>query len=114
MPLLLSLLLLLLAVPASSQAGPVSYTARISNLLLYEDGDLVYVYLEGGAQGRPSCAGANGDYLSFSMKRPRAKEYLAALMLAFAQGRQITVRTDGACTDQPMSDTLRYFTIHKE
>jgi hypothetical protein len=98
----------------ATHAWPGAFTARISNLLLYETGDLVYIYVEGGTQQRPACAGSNGDYLSFSMARPRARQYLAALMLAFATGKSVTFVTNGACVDQNVSDTLWFFQINKE
>ena len=93
-----------------AQAG--QFTAKIAAILLYEDGNLVYVYPEGGVRSPPACHGANGDYTSFSMTRPRAKEYLAALLLAQAAGKSVTFHTRGSCFDQSMSETLQYFTIH--
>lgn len=101
-------------VSGQATSAPAVYTARISNLLFYEGGDLVYIYLEGGTQQRPACAGSNGDYISFKMNRPRAKEYLAGLMLAFATSKSVTFRTEGACIDQAVSDTLTYFTINNQ
>jgi hypothetical protein len=79
--------------------------------LLYEDGNLVYVYPVGGVKSPPACHGANGDYTSFSMTRPRAKEYLAALLLAHAAGKTVNFWTAGGCLDQSVSDTLRYFSL---
>lgn len=113
---LLHVTLAFLALCATGHAtsAPAVYTARISNLLLYEGGDLVYIYVEGGTQQRPACAGSNGDYISFKMNRPRAKEYLAGLMLAFATSKSVTFRTEGACIDQAVSDTLTYFTINSQ
>ena len=96
----------------SSEARNPVYTAKISNILFYEGGDLIYVYLEGGTQSKPACAGGNGDYLSFSMKRPRAKEYLAGLMMAFSTGKSVTFTTYGACVDQSVSDTIVYFSVN--
>lgn len=88
-----------------------NFTARISSILFWEQGDLIYIYVEGGSQGRPACAGRNGDYISFSMKRPRAKEYLSGLMFAYAAGKSVTFYTEGACIDQSYSDTLSYFSV---
>jgi hypothetical protein len=87
--------------------------AKISNILLYEGGNLVYVYLEGGVQNPPACHGANGDYLSFKMDRPMAKEYLSALMMAFAADKKVFFRTERNCVDQSVSDTIQYFRIDK-
>lgn len=103
------------ALAASFLAGTASassFTATIDSILLYEDGNIVYVYPKGGVVAPPACHGSNGDYTSFSMNRPRAKEYLAALLMAHATGKSVTFRTAGACVDQGASDTLRYFTVH--
>lgn len=94
-----------------SSAFAGTYTARITSILFYEQGDLIYIYVEGGTQMRPSCAGGNGDYISFSMKRPRAKEYIAGLMLAYSTGKPVQFTTTGSCVDQNVSDTLYYFAI---
>lgn len=95
-----------------SPATAAEFTAKISSLLFYEQGDLVYIYVEGGTRDRPACAGSNGDYLSFSMRRPRAKEYIAGLMFAFGAGKPVRFTTYSACTDQTVSDTLMYYAIH--
>ena len=108
----LSLISFLGSFVLADAACAAAFTARISNLLLWEGGNLVYIYVEGGTQGRPACAGSNGDYLSFSMARPRAREYLAALMLAFAASKSVTFVTAGACIDQSVSDTLSYFQVN--
>lgn len=42
-------------------------TAKIEKILMYEGGNLVYIYPVGGVQNKPACHGYNGDYLSFSM-----------------------------------------------
>ena len=76
-----------------------------------EGGNLVYIYPVGGVQNKPDCHGSNGDYLSFSMARPMAKEYLSVLMMAFAMQKTVTFRTYRACVDQPVSDTIMYFTV---
>lgn len=96
---------------SSAYAG--YYTAKISNILFYDEGDLVYIYFVGGTQQRPPCADlSNGDYISFKMSRTRSKEYISGLLLAFSTGRTVTVATRGECIDQSNSDTLRYFTIN--
>lgn len=95
-------------------AGSVSahtFAAKISSILLYEDGDLVYVYPEGGVVNPPSCHGSNGNYMSFKMSRPRAKEYLSALLAAQMAQKTVVFTTAGQCIDQSVSDTLRYFSI---
>ncbi|MBT9495573.1 MAG: hypothetical protein IV107_25155 [Paucibacter sp.] len=96
---------------APTLSSAALFTGKISGILLYESGDLVYVFVEGGTQGKPACAGSNGDYLSYSLKRPRAKEYLSGLMMAFATGKLVEFRTEGACVDQSVSDTITYFYI---
>jgi hypothetical protein len=69
------------------------------------------VYPKGGVQNPPPCHGSNGDYLSFKMDRPMAKEYLSVLMMAFAANKTVWFRTDGACNDQSVSETIRYFKV---
>lgn len=86
-------------------------TAKIEKILMYEGGNLIYIYPVGGVQNKPACHGSNGDYLSYSMARPMAKEYLSMLMLAFAAQKTVEFRTEGACVDQSVSDTIRYFTV---
>jgi hypothetical protein len=86
-------------------------TAKIDKILLFEEGNLVYIYPAGGVKNKPACHGSNGDYLSFSMARPMAKEYLSVLMMAFAMQKKVSFRTYRDCIDQPMSDTVKYFTV---
>jgi len=81
--------------------------ATIQRILLVEDSNLVYVYPTGGVVGAPSCHGSNGDYLSFSMSRPMAKQYLAAQ----ARGATVGFRGKDVCEDQSMSETLLYFWV---
>ncbi|MCO7226713.1 hypothetical protein [Pleionea sp. CnH1-48] len=88
-------------------------TAKIEKILMYEEGDLVYVYPEGGVKNPASCHGANGDYYSFKMSRPRAKEYLSVLMVAFTAQKDVFFRSREACIDQSVSETLSYFVIHR-
>ncbi|MGI5308122.1 hypothetical protein [Rheinheimera sp. WS51] len=86
-------------------------TAKIDKILMYEGGNLVYIYPVGGVQNKPACHGSNGDYLSFSMARPMAKDYLSVLMMAFAMQKTVSFRTYRDCVDQPMSDTINWFTV---
>lgn len=86
-------------------------TAKIDRILMYEDHSLVYIYPVGGVQNKPACHGSNGDYLSFSMTRPMAKEYLSVLMMAFAAQKTVVFRTARACVDQSISETISYFTV---
>jgi hypothetical protein len=94
----------------SSAASASAVTARIERILIYEGGDLVYVWPVGGIQNLPPCA-SNGSYYSFSLARPRAKEYLAAMLAAQAQGANVAFYGTGTCTDQSVSETLAYFSI---
>lgn len=89
-------------------------TAKIDRILMYEDGDLVYIYPVGGVQNKPACHGSNGDYLSFRMSRPMAKEYLSVLMMAFVAQKTVRFYTAGACIDQSMSETVRYFAVFND
>ena len=86
-------------------------TAKIDKILMYEGGNLVYIFPVGGVQNKPACHGSNGDYLSFSMARPMAKEYLSVLMMAFAMQKTVSFRTYRNCVDQSVSDTVMYFTV---
>lgn len=89
--------------------------AKIKRIAIIEDPDLVYVYPEGGrVNDPPSCHGSNGEYISFSMNRPRAKEYLATLLVAFAAKKTVYFRTAGDCIDQSISDTLVYFWVNND
>ncbi|WP_233079738.1 hypothetical protein [Rheinheimera soli] len=85
--------------------------AKIESILMFEQGNIVYIYPVGGVQNKPECHGSNGDYLSFSMARPMAKEYLSMLMMAFASQKTVVFRTARACVDQSVSDTILYFQV---
>ena len=78
---------------------------------MYEDGNLVYIFPAGGVQNPPACHGSNGDYLSFKMDRPMAKEYLSVLMMAFVSQKKVYFRTYRDCVDQSVSDTIKYFRV---
>jgi hypothetical protein len=99
----------LAAVAAPASAG--NFAAKIDSILLYEGGNLVYVYPQGGVPNPPACHGSNGNYTSFSMARPRAKEYLAALLMAHAAGKTVAFYTYETCADQSVSATLAYFAV---
>ncbi|MBU1620963.1 MAG: hypothetical protein KJ556_11890 [Gammaproteobacteria bacterium] len=88
--------------------------AKIDSILMFEGGNLVYIYPVGGVQNKPACHGSNGDYLSFSMARPMAKEYLSVLMMAFVAGKTVSFRTAGACLDQSVSDTIYYISVRND
>jgi hypothetical protein len=103
--------LVLIAIGFVSLSAMADTTAKIEKILMYEGGNLVYIYPVGGVQNKPACHGSNGDYLTFSMARPMAKEYLSMLMLAFAAQKTVEFRTEGACIDQSVSDTIRYFSV---
>lgn len=40
--------------------------AKIDKILMYEGGNLVYIYPVGGVKNKPACHGSNCDYLSFT------------------------------------------------
>ena len=103
-------LICLIGFAASTQAG--STTATIDKIMIYEAGMLVYVYPTGGVTAPPACHGAWGDYLSFSMNRPLAKEYLVALMNAQARNVQVLLVGSGDCVDQAWSETLDYVQLN--
>jgi len=95
----------------SSPANAAHFTAKVAAILLYSDGNLIYVYPEGGVKNAPPCHGSNGDYVSFNMSRPMAKAYLAALLSAQMSGKVVDFVTYGQCLDQSVSDTLAYFRV---
>jgi hypothetical protein len=95
--------------PHAASAGATS--ARIERILIYEGGNLVYIYPVGGVSNAPACHGANGNYYSYSLNRPRAKEYLAGLLAAQAQGATVVFQGTGTCEDQSVSETLMWFSI---
>ena len=101
----------LIGLALSHAAFASSMTARIERILIFEGGHLVYVYPVGGVVNPPGCHGANGNYYSFSLNRPRAKEYLAGLLSAQAQGATVAFYGTGTCEDQSISETLSYFSI---
>jgi hypothetical protein len=88
-------------------------TDTISRVLLWEVGNLIYVYPTNGVKNPPACHGNNGNYYSFSMARPMAKSYLAALLAAQAAGNAVDFYGMGTCRDQSVSETLDYFTVVK-
>jgi hypothetical protein len=96
-----------------SSAVSASTTSKIESILLYEAGNIVYVYPVGGVKNAPSCHGSNGDYMSFKMDRPMSKEYLSLLMLAFAAEKTVTLFSHGVCVDQSISETLSYLLVTK-
>lgn len=102
-----ALLVALLSMPVS--AGTT--VAKISQILLFDGGNLVYIYPVGGVREAPGCHGSNGDYISFSMDRPMAKEYLSLLMMAFASDKTVVFSTKDGCFDQSNSVTLNYFIV---
>jgi hypothetical protein len=107
---LLALPFSLLAFQSKALAGATN--AQIAAILLFEDGNLVYVYPKGGVVNPPACHGANGNYYSFSMSRPRAKEYLAALLAAQTRVATVLFAGTGTCKDQSVSETLSYFVVY--
>ncbi|NVJ60828.1 MAG: hypothetical protein HWE27_10570 [Gammaproteobacteria bacterium] len=106
------LIISLLGFSIASHAGWT--TSKIDKILFYESGNLIYIYPVGGVNNPPSCHGTNGDYISYRMSRPMAKEYLSALMAAMFAKKTVTFRTEGDCIDQSVSDTLKYFTVNAE
>jgi len=94
-----------------STSANANTAAKISKILMYEAGNIIYIYPEGGVQNPPTCHGSNGDYLSYKMDRPMAKEYLSVLMMAFAAQKMVSFRTAGDCVDQSVSETINYFTV---
>lgn len=89
-------------------------TAKINRILFVESGSsgLVYVYPQGGVNNPPECHGSNGDYISFKVDRPMAKEYISGLMAAMMADKKVGFRTLDECRDQSVSVTLGYFVVY--
>ena len=89
--------------------------STVKSILVFETGNLIYVYPTSGVQNAPACHNStgNGNYYSFSMSRPMAKVYYAGLLAAQAQNLSVTFFGKGACIDQSISETLDYFQISK-
>lgn len=103
----LGLLTAISAAPMSPAATAGTTTAAIQSIRLNSNANLVYVFPVGGVQGAPSCqAASSSSYYSFSMTRPMAKEYLAALLSAHARGTPVTLSGTGTCQDEATSETL--------
>ena len=100
---------LLTSLPASAGAT----ASKIAHILIVDSSKYVYVYPVGGVSNPPTCHGSNGDYYSFSLDRPFAREYYAGLLAAMMAGSNVTMWGSGACTDQNVSETLRYFRVSK-
>lgn len=105
-----------LVLAAALLAGPAdagTTTGAIQSIRLVSSGNLVYVFPVGGVQGGPSCQGVGTlTYYSFSMTRPMAKEYLAALLSAHARGTSVTLVGTGTCQDEPTSETLDTLSVN--
>ena len=86
-------------------------TAKVERISLVGAGNIVYVFPEGGVQNAPACHGSNGDYLTFKMDRPMAKEYLSLLMMAFTAEKTVSFRTAADCVEQSVSETLDYLWV---
>lgn len=102
----------LLVACLGSAAFAGTTTASIQSIRLNGNSNVVYVYPAGGTSNAPSCQSISGpSYYSFSMSRPMAKEYLAALLAAHARGTPVTLVGLGACQDEPNSETLDSLTV---
>jgi hypothetical protein len=109
---ILAAVMCLVGMMSSNVATAATMNARIAKILIYDAGNLVYVFPVGGVVNPPACHGSNGDYYSFSLGRLRAKEYLAGLLAAQAQGAVVEFTGTGTCADQSVSETLSYFMIY--
>ena len=106
-----------IALAVSALLTSVSYAgvtgSTIDKILVYDGDMLVYVYPVGGVTNPPACHGSNGDYYSFSINRPMAKEYLSVLLAAQARNASVILYGKGACEDQSVSETLFYLQINR-
>ncbi|WMS87502.1 hypothetical protein [Pleionea litopenaei] len=92
-----------------------NFIAKIDRILFVEgtNKNRIYVYPEGGVKHAPACHGENGDYMSFNMERPMAKEYMSGLMMAMSADKRVGFFIEDSCVDQDVSATLRYFLVYK-
>ena len=96
--------IVVLASPLPAFAGTT--VAKIAQILLYDAGNLVYVYPAGGVQNPAPCQASNVTFYSFSLARPMGRQYLAALMGAQARNATVIFQGSGTCTDQAIAETL--------
>jgi hypothetical protein len=99
----------LASLPGGVEAA--EYSGRITRITLADASHVVYLHIEGGTPQKPACS--NGT-LSFSMNRQHAREYLAALMLAYAMAHRIDFATQGSCSDVGDSDTITHFRVNND
>ncbi len=112
-------ILLLLASVLPMMAVANEQTTVIDQILLWDGlqdsgtlsgATLVYVYPHDPIPVVLGCATGTSCY-SFSMSRPMAKEYLAALLAAKLSGSPVYLRGLGWCKDQSTSETLVYSNV---
>jgi hypothetical protein len=90
-----------------------STTTTINKIQIYETDMLISVWLNGGTSAQASCDSVGGAYISFSITRPMAKEYLTTLLSAQSQQATVTVWGANDCIDQTDVETLLYFQVHR-
>ncbi|UTW46439.1 hypothetical protein KFE80_06050 [bacterium SCSIO 12696] len=73
----------------SSHIFAGTFTAKVEQILLYDDANLIHVYPKGGIPNPPACHGSNGDYATVNMSRLMAKEYLSALLAAMMAKKDV-------------------------
>lgn len=94
-----------------------STRAKVDQVLLWEAGNLMYVYPEGGVlttDGSCHDATLNGDYLTMDMDRPMAQEYLNLIMMAFAAQKTVRFVTSDDCPEQSFVHSIRYLWVDNE
>ncbi|UTW46441.1 hypothetical protein KFE80_06060 [bacterium SCSIO 12696] len=108
------IILMAIAFCISSNIFAATFTGKVETILLYDDGNIIYVYPKGGIPNPPSCHGSNGDYMTVLMNRSMAKEYLSALLAAMMAKKDVTFRISDDCPEQSFAVKLNYFNVHSD
>ena len=107
-------LFLLLMVFSSVSYGAGTTTAKIDRIMLWEAGNLMYIFPKGGVQDPASCHDGklNGDYLTMDMSRPMAEEYLSLMMMALTTKKTVTFKTSYPdCPEQSFVESIVFVSV---
>lgn len=88
------------AFAAGQQVGNV-VDLRVSSLTI---GNPIHVQVDGAYQNRPACAVVG--FWAIDSDTSAGKSFLAALMLAKAQGKQVTLAGTGTCSLRADMETI--------
>ncbi|KRA60252.1 hypothetical protein ASD79_08425 [Caulobacter sp. Root655] len=95
------------AAHASDSAG-----GKISNILSYADGGIVFFNHDGVRSALPSCpAAVLPTRWAINVSTPAGQARLAVLLSAYSLGKKIDIAGTGTCTLWQDTETLGYFVI---